>query len=71
MLRPAISQILSKNESHYSFVVAVAKRAREIVDISIEHKTQVDEKPVKTAVEEFANGHYKLVEDPSLNHKAQ
>ena len=30
MLRPAVNQIISKNESCYSLVIAVAKRAREI-----------------------------------------
>lgn len=30
MLRPAVSQILKNNESYYSLVIAVAKRAREI-----------------------------------------
>ena len=32
MLRPAVNQIISKNESCYSLVIAVAKRAREITD---------------------------------------
>ena len=48
MLRPAVNQIISKNESCYSLVIAVAKRARE-------------EKPVKTAVEELASGKCKIV----------
>ena len=30
MLRPAVNQIITKNESCYSLVIAVAKRAREI-----------------------------------------
>ena len=32
MLRPAMSQIIREGESQYSFVVAVARRAREIAD---------------------------------------
>ena len=32
MLRPAVNQIISKNESCYSLVIAVAKRAREITE---------------------------------------
>ena len=32
MLRPSVNQIISKNESCYSLVIAVAKRAREIAD---------------------------------------
>ena len=30
MLRPAMTQILKPGESYYKFVVAVAKKAREI-----------------------------------------
>jgi DNA-directed RNA polymerase subunit omega len=32
MLRPAITQIITKNESYYSLVVGVAKRARQITE---------------------------------------
>ena len=37
MLRPSVNQIISKNESCYSLVIAVAKRAREIANL-IEEK---------------------------------
>ncbi|MCD7742608.1 MAG: DNA-directed RNA polymerase subunit omega [Ruminococcus sp.] len=66
MLRPAAVQILKNNESYYSLVVAVAKRAREIEDKAFEEKTVLDERPVKIAVDEFAANEYTLVEDPSL-----
>ena len=69
MLRPSSSQILKNNESTYSLVIAVAKRARDILDEAYENKTIIDEKPVKTAVEQFANGDYKLIEDPALRNK--
>lgn len=62
MLRPAVNQIISKNESCYSLVIAVAKRAREIAEELYENEKTLEEKPVKTAVEEFANGKYKIVE---------
>ena len=32
MLRPAISQITTKNENSYSVVIGVAKRARQITE---------------------------------------
>ena len=32
MLRPSMYQIISKNESYYSLVIGVAKRAREIAE---------------------------------------
>ncbi len=61
MLRPAVNQIISKNESCYSLVIAVAKRAREITDEIIANKEILEEKPVKTAVEELASGKCKIV----------
>ena len=69
MLRPSSSQILKNGESNYSLVIAVARRAREILDDAFEEKVIIDEKPVKTAVEQFARAEYKLIEDPSLRKK--
>lgn len=66
MLRPSSSQILKNGESVYSLVIAVAKRAREILDDAYDRKEVIDIKPVKTAVDQFANGEYKLTEDPTL-----
>ena len=66
MLRPSVNQILKNNESYYSLVIGIAKRAREISENAIKDKVVLDEKPVKTAVAEFANGDYKLDEDPRL-----
>ncbi len=60
MLRPAVNQIISKNESCYSLVIAVAKRAREIAEDLFENNQVLEEKPVKTAVEELASGKYKI-----------
>ena len=62
MLRPAVSQLLKNGESYYSLVIAVAKRAREITDYAYDNKFRLDEKTVKTAVEELANGEYKIIE---------
>lgn len=69
MLRPSSSQILKNVESNYSLVIAVARRAREIIDDAYEEKTVINEKPVKTAVEQFARSEYRLIEDPSLRKK--
>ncbi len=90
MLRPSMYQIISKNESYYSLVIGVAKRAREIAEqhvkekeaakeaaekraklsgdqkIRLDDKTMrmvvLEENPVKTAVDEFAAGKYKIIE---------
>lgn len=64
MLRPSVNQIISKNESCYSLVIAVAKRAREIAEELYKNGKTLEEKPVKTAVEEFASGKYKIIEAP-------
>jgi DNA-directed RNA polymerase subunit omega len=66
MLRPTINQIATKGESYYSVVIAVAKRAREISDELCAKDQILEQKPVKTAVEEFAARKYFIVEDPSL-----
>ncbi|MBR0483510.1 MAG: DNA-directed RNA polymerase subunit omega [Oscillospiraceae bacterium] len=62
MLRPAITQLITKNESCYSLVIGVAKRAREIADELYANDEPLEEKPVKTAVDEFARGEYKIIE---------
>ncbi len=56
MLRPAMSQISTKDNSYYAVVIAVAKRAREIADELASQNKPLEEKPVKTAVDEFAKG---------------
>lgn len=68
MLRPSINQIATKNESYYSVVIAVAKRAREIADELCKNKQSLEEKPVKTAVEEFANRKYSFIEGKGSDH---
>ena len=60
MLRPAVNQIITKNESCYSLVIAVAKRAREITQELYDNDMTIEEKPVKTAVEELASGKYNV-----------
>lgn len=66
MLKPAATDILKNNESYYSLVVAVAKRAREITNEAFENKTVLNERPVKIAVDEFAANEYKLIEDSAV-----
>lgn len=60
-----------KNESSYSLVIGVAKRAREIADELYENGKTLEEKPVKTAIRELAAGKYRIVdnfEEPAQNH---
>ncbi len=67
MLRPAVNQIISKNESCYSLVIAVAKRAREISEELYKKNETLEEKPVKTAVEEIASGKCKIISTANQN----
>lgn len=69
MHKPAVSEILKNNESYYSLVVAVAKRAREIASEAEMNGEIIVEKPVQLAVEQFARGEYKLVESPNIGNE--
>lgn len=60
MLRPAMTQILKPGESYYEFVVAVAKKARDIAAKAEEDHVMLDTKPVTMAVNMFASGEEKL-----------
>ncbi|MPN57909.1 hypothetical protein SDC9_205605 [bioreactor metagenome] len=61
MLRPAMSEILDRNQDCYAFVVAVAKRARDIAESAEEQHDVLEGKPVKLAVDEFASGKSKFI----------
>ena len=67
MLRPAATQLISKNDSYYSLVIGVAKRAREIADELDKEGKVLEEKPVKTAVEELAAGKFRIEEYTGKN----
>ena len=62
MLRPAMSQILKPGESYYEFVIAVARKAREIASEAEENHELLTDKPVTTAVQLFASGEEKLAD---------
>jgi len=58
MLNPDLSEILADNQSRYSLVIAVAKRARKIAE---DNPAQI-KKPVTQSLEELRDKKYKLVE---------
>lgn len=62
MHRPSATEMLKNNESYYSLVVGVAKRARQIAEEAEEKGELLSEKPVQLAVEEFSQGRYRIVE---------
>jgi len=55
-------QIIGKHDSYYEFVVAVAQRARDIVETYEQQHVILSEKPVKLSVEEFASGKVKVID---------
>ncbi len=62
MLRPAMNDILKDGQSYYSFVLAIAKRARDIAIDAMDRGELLDEKPVDLAVNEFYDGKYEFIE---------
>lgn len=57
-----MNDILKDGQSYYSFVIAVAKRARDIALTAIDSGVLLDEKPVDLAVNEFYDGKYEFIE---------
>lgn len=65
MLKLSVNDIVKHNENCYSFVIAVAKRARQISEGAYNDGELLDEKPVQMAVQEFVEGKFRIVEqDP-------
>lgn len=56
MVNPDFQKVLADGTSRYSFVVATAKRAREIADEAIEREDIITEKPVSLALDEMLEG---------------
>lgn len=62
MLKPSDDSVFGPQQSRYSLVVAVAKRAREIACDAENRGDILVEKPVDLAVQEFVNHKYKIIE---------
>ena len=69
MLNPTHTPIPA-DQSRYSLVIAVAKRARQISEEAENQGIILVEKPVDLAVEDFINHRFKIVEPPK-NDEAQ
>ncbi|MDP4110465.1 MAG: DNA-directed RNA polymerase subunit omega [Bacillota bacterium] len=54
MLNPSMSELLKKVNSRYQLVNLIACRARDIVEKG--NNTDLDEKPVKIAIDEIYEG---------------
>jgi len=62
MPKSVVGQLLVDSDSAYSLVIAVAKRARDIVKESEETGKPMTEKPVTLAIDEFGEHKYKVKE---------
>ena len=62
MRKLSVEQMLKGERDDYSLVVAVAKRAREIVDETVTSGEIITEKPVRIALKEFEDNKYEIYE---------
>ncbi|MFU0833092.1 MAG: DNA-directed RNA polymerase subunit omega [Oscillospiraceae bacterium] len=67
MIKPIADLILTPDQSRYSLVVAIAKRARQITEESDKERKILEEKPVEIAVQEFINHEFSMVEAKPQN----
>ncbi len=57
MIYPAVSKLIKEEKQcRYSLVIAVAKEARTISERANNNKERLSEKPIKMAVNAFAEG---------------
>lgn len=67
MIKPIADLILTPDQSRYSLVVAIAKRAREIAEDAEKNREVLEEKPVELAVQEYVNHEFTMIEKPVPN----
>lgn len=67
MIKPIADLILSPEQSRYSLVIAIAKRARQIAENAEKNKEILDDKPVQMAVEEYQAHKIRMIEKVSEN----
>ncbi len=73
MLKPLKNDLIKNDENYYSFVVGIAKRARQISEFADSEKNDKipeeysaltvrasEEKPVSLAMEEYTNGDFTI-----------
>ncbi|MDR1157054.1 MAG: DNA-directed RNA polymerase subunit omega [Oscillospiraceae bacterium] len=56
MLEPSLNQLMHQIDTRYLLVNVAAARAREIAEEAERQGIQLNEKPVKLAIEEIAEG---------------
>lgn len=67
MIKPIADLILTPDQSRYSLVVAISKRAREIAEDAEKNRVILEQKPVELAVQEFVDHKFTMIESKALN----
>ncbi len=67
MIKPIADLILTPEQSRYSLVIAIAKRARQISEEAEKKREILDEKPVEIAVQEYIHHKIRMVEKINPN----
>lgn len=62
MKKPSIDEMMSGKQSRYALVIAVAKRAREILEDASQDQKILQNKSVLMAIEDFKNHKYEILE---------
>lgn len=63
IVKPSVTELLTKTSNRYELVIATARRARQIAE-GDEPKTNVkEESPVTLAANEIAEGKVKIIEE--------
>jgi DNA-directed RNA polymerase subunit omega len=63
MLYPAVAELEKAAESRYALVILTAKRARQISEEAEANEIELNDKPVKLAINDIANGKAFIKED--------
>lgn len=67
MIKPIADLILTPDQSRYSLVVAISKRAREIAEDAEKNRIILEDKPVEMAVQEYVHHKFTMIESKAEN----
>lgn len=67
MIKPIADLILTPQQSRYSLVIAISKRARQIAEEADKNREILEDKPVQIAVQEYMDHEFKMIEKINPN----
>ena len=71
MLKYDTRALLKNDQSYYSLVVAIARRAREIAEEAQREKEIITEKPVQLAIDELVARKIRIVEPNDIGRTSE